>query len=371
MLKKTLKIAGLTGLYLFALVGLFFIGGFVAMKLHLTDTLGQIDSASRYFNQTAVAIRTQLTNSEQTDQLMENLCRAQALKKLYPDNGNKILSAYEMSRSSAVLAKMLVATERLILTDDIYRNETERCRQAVSAGAQFSAKTTDLYAWVETPEWQTLKAGLVKDKDVLAQVGQETGIEPRLIAAQVVGEQLRLYHSNREIFKQFFQPLKILGNEVQFSLGVAGIKKETARQIEKNLADASSVYYLGPAFEHLLDFKTNNQEQERFSRLTDEKNHYYSYLYTALFLKQVMSQWEKAGFPITDRPEVLATIFNIGFARSIPKADPQVGGAEITITTGTYTFGSLAYEFYYSGELLSDFPYRSALFENSDGLPRR
>ena len=71
-----------------------------------------------------------------------------------------------------------------------------------------------------------------------------------------------------------------------------------------------------------------------------------------------MHQWENSGYNINDRPEVLATLFNIGFYKSAPKENPEVGGSTITINDRDYTFGGLAYEFYYSGELSGFFPLR-------------
>jgi hypothetical protein len=68
-------------------------------------------------------------------------------------------------------------------------------------------------------------------------------------------------------------------------------------------------------------------------------------------------QWQKAGQDISDRPEILATLFNIGLQNSKPKSNPQVGGSKITIDGNDYVFGSLAYEFYYSGDLINEFPY--------------
>ncbi len=53
-----------------------------------------------------------------------------------------------------------------------------------------------------------------------------------MIASVVVPEQTRFFTSNREVFKRYFEPLKILGSLSQFSLGVSGIKEDTAIQIE-------------------------------------------------------------------------------------------------------------------------------------------
>jgi hypothetical protein len=201
-------------------------------------------------------------------------------------------------------------------------------------------------AWASTEEWQTLRVALAKDKAIINRVSAETGISGRLLVTMIAPEQLRLYFSNRQIFKEIFAPLKILGNEVQFSWGVAGLKQETAKQIEARdntglLAFASS---------------TTDRDEERFLRIANEKNHYYSYLYTALFLKQIMAQWREAGFPIDNRPEILATLFNIGFEHSTPNAEPKVGGSAITIDGNTYSFGGIAYQFYYSDELINEFP---------------
>jgi len=358
MSRKILKISGLVCLFGFAFVGLFLTAGFFAVKFHLTDASGRIDLNDRYFAQSASAIRSVGQTSVNPSLLATNLCRAQALRKIFPENGSKILATYELTRSDVVLAKMLASAELYAGANSNYQTERKKCDDENSASSVLSNSQTDanLYGWISTPEWQTMKAALSKDIDVINQVSAQIGVPARLIVAQIVGEQLRLFHDNREVFKQFFQPLKILGNEVQFSLGVAGIKEETAKQIERNLTDKSSAYYLGPDYEKMLAFKTADPNQERFARLTDEHDRTYSYLYTALFLKQVETQWQKAGFDISDRPEILATIFNVGFIKSVPKADPQVGGSDITINGRVYTFGSLAYEFYYSGEMGDEFP---------------
>jgi hypothetical protein len=170
-------------------------------------------------------------------------------------------------------------------------------------------------------------------------------------------EQLRLFYSQRELYKKYFEPLQILANSNKISLGVMAIKEETATAVEAHLKDPSSPYYLGPEFEHLLDYPADSDiATVRYQRLTSS-NHYYNYLYGALYLKQMMTQWQKAGFDISHRPEIIGTLFNVGFPQSKPNANPQVGGSTVLIDQTNYTFGRLAYEFYYSGELDDIFPY--------------
>lgn len=217
-----------------------------------------------------------------------------------------------------------------------------------SLGAVLHAGPCMGCAWVDSPEWNVVREGLRKDAPTILRVSQETGVPARLIAAVVVPEQLRFFTSERETFKQIFEPLKILGSLSQFSLGVAGIKQDTAVAIERRLP---------PDLAHLITYPPeSNAPQLLFERLTDQHDHYWSYLYAALFLKIIHTDWAYAGFPIDTKPGVAVTLFNIGFENSRPHSAPQVGGAEITVGDTAYTFGELGEEFYISEELRDLFP---------------
>lgn len=211
--------------------------------------------------------------------------------------------------------------------------------------------------WNQTIQWQVVSGGLKKDAGVINRVARETGVSPRMIAAAVVPEQTRFFTDNRDVFKRYFEPLKILASMSKFSLGVSGIKQDTAVLIEKYAISSSSDFYPGDDTSSLLVYSSEgNHDDELFSRLTDEKNHYYSYLYTAMFLKEIESQWAVASFDVAKRPDVLVTLFNLGFQASAPKANPQVGGATITVGGAKYSFGYLGSLFYNSDELLKEFP---------------
>lgn len=218
-----------------------------------------------------------------------------------------------------------------------------------------NAKVCD---WKETPEWAVVEGGLTKDAAVIKRVERETGISGRMIAAVVIPEQIRFFTSEREVFKRYFEPLKILGSLSQFSLGVSGIKQETARRVEAHASDPSSPFYPGPEAAKLLAYSPDimDRDAELFRRLTDEKDHYYSYLYTALYIQEVSAQWQRAGFDIDKDPDTVVTLFNIGFEHSNPKPNPAVGGAPITVGGTTYAFGTLGAEFYRSNELIDTFP---------------
>lgn len=219
-----------------------------------------------------------------------------------------------------------------------------------------STPTTPDHYWNTLPEWSTLRDAIVKDQALIDRAALTAGVPARLIVAQLVAEQLRFFYDDRESYKKFFEPLKILGSQTKFSWGVMGIKEDTAIQIENHLKDPASPFYLGKDREHILDFATTTDiKQERFIRMTDQHAHYYSYLYAGLYLKQITQQWKSVGFDISNKPEILSTLYNVGFANSKPKADPQSGGAPIPIGDRVYSFGTIAAEFYNSNELVDQF----------------
>lgn len=310
-MKKNLKNIFKISVYLFALWGLVLTGVFFAMKFGLTKTSGLVDDQSEYFKQLSVDSQ----------------------------NGDD---------------------QRTVVAQKDWSN------------IKYLA------------EWQVIKVGLTKDAPIINRVSQETGVDSRLLISPLVTEQLRLMTSERETFKKYFAPLGILGTQTQFSLGIFGIKENTAKQIENNLKDPSSIYYLGSEYERVLDYTDSNStlvvdknslmpitgsstnststitlsgsDADRIKRLTNSKDHYYSYLYAALYLKQIMTAWERAGYSISDRPEIIATVYNLGFQKSNPNPDPKVGGAEIDLVGNKYSFGSISFYFYFSNELTDIFP---------------
>lgn len=212
-------------------------------------------------------------------------------------------------------------------------------------------------AWNQSDEWLTVRSGLVKDKTVITKASEQTGVPARMIAATVSPEQLRFFSSNREAFKRYFEPLKILGSMTQFSLGVAGFKQKTAETIEQYTVDHNSPFFAGAGMASLVAYPAGtNRGKALYDRLTDTNDHYYSYLYTALFIKELEAQWSKGGYDISQRPDVVTTLFNIGFNFSHPKANPEIGGTSITLKGVKYSYGELGTDFYRSDELTSIFP---------------
>lgn len=365
-MKRILLWTGRIVLWSLALYGAMLGGAHLLLSLNLTKESGIVDSSSDYFNE----LHKKYAASEAVDsaairQIRFNvLDRIQVLSVVRPINANLILEAYMESGNERMALRMLDAAERYLLNDPQQQQLREQ-QSPIQEARRQNDTVQSLYEWMNIEEWNYLKVGIRRHKRWIDSAAHASGVEARMIVSCLVGEQVRKFNTRREMYKDMVAPLKSLSFSTMFSYGVTGIKEHTAAAIERHLKDTSSVYYLGPEYEHLLDYDTtaryankyNDTLSVRVQRLTQPHNHYYSYLYTALFIKQVMKQWERKGFPINDRPEILATIFNLGFAKSVPKQSPEVGGAVFNVRSTQYTFGSIAYEFYYSGDMLKEFPY--------------
>jgi hypothetical protein len=356
-----------TFVFSFAAIGFFLSASYVAIKFRLTDEKGSVDANNRYFaGMEDKYNQAYKLNSEQLKALhFESLDRILLLKKFYPKNAQYILDAWKASNNEVEVKRMIDAVDIQLKSNRVYQQKRRQLKREKNQQKK-SGNLLSAFEWMNIQEWSDFKIAVAKDVKLVDSVAKQTDVEGRLIVSCLVGEQIRLFNSDREAYKKWISPLKILSVESMFSFGVTGIKEHTAIQIEEHLKNPKSVYYLGEKYEHLLDFKTANPTQERISRLTDFHNHYYSYLYAAIFLKQVKMQWERAGFPIDHRPEILVTLFNVGYPQSVPKAHPKVGGSTIKIKDKAYTFGAVAYQFYYSGELYDLFPFEKRKFDWED-----
>lgn len=352
----------------FSIIGFVLTGAFLAVKLHFTDDPGCIDVNDRVFQELAAKkyshIESKTGNKSDsayivTRQKAYMYYKIMALNEYYPLNAELLLNAINKTNDPVIAEKMYDALAIKIDTNEALKKKIQFSVKILERTKPENQYKRNVYEWMNMEEWTDFKIAVVKDKEQIDSAAKILDIEPRYIVSVLVGEQIRLFTSIREVYKNVIAPLKILSVENKFAYGVTGIKEETAIKTEKFLLDKSSEFYLGEKYEQLLAFSTENHANERFHRLIDYKNHFYSYLYAGIILKQHIEQWKKAGYNISGRPEILATLFNLGYYASKPKPNPSVGGSNININGTVYSFGSLAYEFYYSGELSDAFPYTS------------
>lgn len=355
--------------YLFAIIGFVLTAGYFGVKYGLTDVEGSKDENNNKYENFALSdeynleVESDIYEKEIAEKKM--LCAIDVVSGYGADDAKRILDIYDSYKDQLLIKKMLFAVEVRLGGSDYY-NKIRSC-QSSAIYNQYSTSylkiklakqdgNTSIFPWSKSEEWGVVKAAILKDEEQIQRAAKEAGVDPRIILSVCLVEQFRLYNTQREFYEQFFKPLEILGNANKMAWGVMSIKEATAIKIENNLKDINSDYYLGSEYEDLLDFDIDDKNKQRYDRLTDEKNHYYSYLYGSLYLKQIMTQWSKKGYNISSRPEILGTLFNLGFGKSEPKSNPAVGGTNINISGVNYTFGSLAHELYFSGEMEDEFP---------------
>ena len=391
---KIIKIIFKAVIIIFAIIGFILSAGFFAVKYNLTNVMAVVDSNNDRYSETAnayenapdystLAVTTSADNlklnnvSNKISQLQTaeanlatwqkqekiNLCQLQVIGDIAPENAKNIAMVYKTNKSLWVFEQMILAVSLRLDNNQDFKDKLVACKSSdnnypdedVILSRYDKVNEKNIFAWSNNETWPIVSRAILKDKAVIESAAAAAEVDPRTIVSILLVEQLRLYNTQREYYEKFFKPLEILANANKMAWGVMAIKEKSAIDIENNLKNSGGQFYPGITYANLLDFTSPDTAKERYNRLTDSHNHYYSYLYGALLIKEIEAQWQKQGYDISKRPEVLATLFNIGFMKSKPKDDPQVGGSITTLNGVDYTFGSLAHEFYYSN-LLPEFP---------------
>ncbi len=349
-------------LHILSAIALFLILTALAVQFKWTNQKGSIDVNNRYFSENAdrynQGFKTDSLSIAKDEYIMFR--NIGILAKYYPSNAKIIMKAYYKSNNVAVVLRMLDAINIKMKDNKSYQKEL--------AGIKVTSdiKTLSLYPWANCREWKEFSNAVKADRHAIDSVSRLTGVESRFIVMCLVGEQVRMFNSGREAFKKYVTPFNHLILPTNRGYGVTGILEHTALKIESNLFDTKSPFYAGDYFQNVVNLSDSFPELVNdtiaahkhltIQRLIKRGDHYYSYLYTAFFLRQFQAHWVKAGYTLENQPEILATLFNLGYQKSKPKKNPEVGGSNFKIGGIEYTFGGICYEFYYSGELQEFFP---------------
>ncbi|MCO5259777.1 MAG: hypothetical protein M9916_06505 [Crocinitomicaceae bacterium] len=373
---KWLKITYFVGIHILAIFAFVMIGIAVAAKFKWTNDKGSIDVNNRYFAQMAnkynQGFKLDSLNFESEERQMYQ--RVGLLAQHYPFNAKSILAAYQKSGDLLVAMRMLDATNLLLKDNKNYQKKLKEIEN------QKSDNSLSLYPWANYAEWKDFCKYVKADKRAIDSVAKITGVESRLIVMCLVGEQIRMFNSSREKLKNQVYKYNHIFLPKNRGYGVTGILEHTALRIENTLFTPSSPFYPGDYYRQCINLKDSFPESvidtiaahkyPTIQRLIQGGNHFYSYLYTALLLRQYQSHWEKSGYTLAYRPEILGTLFNLGYQKSKPGPNPQVGGSNFNVGDNEYTFGGLCFEFYYSGELQDLFPLTSHPFIPTEELER-
>ncbi len=360
--RKVFRVLYFTSLHILAAGALFAIATALAVHFKWTNTEGSVDLNSRYFSKMATKYNQGFKTDSASVVKNESIMFRQlgVLAKYYPNNAKTIIESYNKNGDVVVALKMLDAVKMCMIKNKPYQHEIEQIKW------HKNVKALSIFAWSNYKEWKEFCKVIKADKKAIDSVSLLTGVEARMIVMCLVGEQVRMFNSGREKFKKYVVPFNRLILPTNRGYGVTGILQHTALRIERNLFDKSSKFYAGDYFQKCLNVKdsfpelvNDTIEAHKFitiQRLIKRSDHFYSYLYTAFFLRQFQAHWEKEGFSLSHRPEILGTLYNLGYEKSVPKNNPSVGGSNFIVGNKDYTFGGLCYEFYYSGELQELFP---------------
>ena len=360
--KRFIRFSYFSILHVLAAGALFGVATALAVHFKWTNEKGSEDLNSRYFSKMAnkynQGFKTDSISVIKNEYIMFR--QLGVLTKYYPKNAKTILDTYHKTKDVVIALRMLDAVKMCMTKNRAYQNEIDKIKW------DKTVLNLSIFAWSNYNEWKEFCKVIKADKKAIDSVSLLTGVESRMIVMCLVGEQVRMFNSGREKFKKYVVPFNRLILPTNRGYGVTGILQNTAVKIEQNLFNKSSEFYAGDYFQKCLNVKDSFPEYVNdtieahksiiIQRLINRKDHFYSYLYTAFFLRQFQAHWEKEGFSLSNRPEILGTLYNLGYQKSKPKKNPSVGGSNFIVGNKDYTFGGLCYEFYYSGELQDLFP---------------
>lgn len=363
---RFLRITYFTALHLLSAFALFLMLTALAVKFKWTNEKGTVDINNRYFSSMAEQYGTDLKTKKAKLDREESLLlqKVGLLAKYNPVDAAKINNAYFLTKDLSVAKRMFDAAALLLKDNKMFQKELRKIK------AKNNPKS--LFEFSNYAVWKTFCDAVKKDKAAIDSASRITGVESRMIVMCLVGEQVRMFNANRERFKQYVYPFSRVILPKNRGYGVTSILEHTALQIEQNLINKNSPFYPGDYFYKCLNTtdaapglvvdSIKAHQHKTIQRLIMGGDHFYSYLYTAFLIRQYQAHWQRAGQDLSYRPEIVGTLFNLGFHKSKPKKNPEVGGSSFTVGNKEYTFGGLCYEFYYSGEMLKDFPITSKPF---------
>jgi hypothetical protein len=357
---RFLRLAYFTSLHILSIFAIFLMLTALAVKFKWTNEKGSVDVNNRYFSQLAQHygndLKTKKINIAREESLL--LQKIGLLAKYNPVDAAKINNAYWQTKELSIAQRMFDAAALLLKDNALFQKELRKIK------AKNNKKS--LFEFTNYTVWKTFCDAVRKDKAAIDSASRITGVESRMIVMCLVGEQVRMFNANRERFKQYVYPFSRVILPKNRGYGVTSILEHTALQIENNLINPKSQFYPGDYFYKCLNTtdaapglvidSIKAHQHKTIQRLIMGGDHFYSYLYTAFLIRQYQAHWQREGQDLSFRPEIVGTLFNLGFHKSKPKKNPEVGGSSFTVGNKEYTFGGLCYEFYYSGEMLKDFP---------------
>lgn len=155
-------------------------------------------------------------------------------------------------------------------------------------------------AIAENPD-STLSKILTK-KNIIEKASKEFNVDMKTLSAVIYVERTLNYTWEDEALDEYLAQAGL-----NSSIGFCQIKMKTAYWIETQLNDTKSIYFPGQTYFGKLQISKNPQ-----AIIDKLKNDSLNIMYAAAYLRIMISRWEKSGYPIENRPEILGTLYSTG-----------------------------------------------------------
>lgn len=176
--------------------------------------------------------------------------------------------------------------------------------------------------------------------EIIKTSAERLDIDPRLLVSIIYAEK----RVNVTLVDSFEDVYAYLGHNS--SIGLAQIRVNTAKWIIDTAKDTSSDYFIERQYHRWLPNYKSDGEVIRLLK-QDSTN----CILAAFHIRQIMRRWERAGFDISSRPEIITTIYTYGLVNRdtgeeiIPHRKPK-----------SNFLGEVAKKFYDSNKLSNKFP---------------
>jgi hypothetical protein len=181
---------------------------------------------------------------------------------------------------------------------------------------------------------------LYQKSDIIRKSAERLNISPRLLASVIYTEK-RMNVTLVDAFEVLYADLG-----ANSSIGLAQIRLTTGKWIIDNAKDSTSNYFIAKRYHRWLPGYRNQADLIRLLK-QDSTN----CLLAAFHIKQMVQRWQKGGYDISYRPDIIATLYTYGLTNRetgkeiAPHANPK-----------SNFLGRVAKIFYESSKLQDKFP---------------
>ncbi len=140
------------------------------------------------------------------------------------------------------------------------------------------------------------------NQELITQASRIFNIDPNILSSIIYVERTQNYTWEDDALDEYLAQVGL-----NSSIGFCQVKLKTAYWIEVQLNDSLGSHYIGDKYFEILKF--SKSPKEIISKLQNDS---LNILYAAAYLKIIQTHWQKDGFPIDDRADILGTLYSTG-----------------------------------------------------------